>query len=250
MLNIILSGCNGRMGQVLTQNIAEREDMQVVAGIDHYDAQLNDYPVFATPEACDVEADVIIDFSNFSLVPSLVRYSAEKKTPIVVATTALDDDCQNALNEAAQTIPVFQSANMSLGINALAKAIRAITPVLEKDFSVEIVEMHHNKKLDSPSGTAILLADTVSESCTEPKNYIYGRHSKNDEFKMSNIGIHALRGGTVPGTHVVLYAGPDEIIELKHEALSRNIFANGALAAAEYLVKQAPGRYSMDDLMA
>lgn len=249
MLNIILNGCNGRMGQVLTKTIAEKDDMQVVAGIDAHPEQKNDYPVFGSPQECDIKADVIIDFSHFSAVPNLLRYCIDVNTPVVVATTALDDECFAMLAEAAQSIPVFRSANMSLGINALAKAIKAITPVLEKDFNVEIIEKHHTKKLDSPSGTAILLADKVNEACETKKEYIYGRHSKHDEFRMDQIGIHAVRGGTIPGEHTVIFAGPDEVIELNHLALSRDIFANGAVAAAQFIVQQEKGQYSMDDLV-
>lgn len=249
MLNIILNGCNGRMGQVLTKTIAEKDDMQVVAGIDAHPEQKNDYPVFGSPQECDIKADVIIDFSHFSAVPNLLRYCIDVNTPVVVATTALDDECFTMLAEAAKSIPVFRSANMSLGINALAKAIKTITPVLEKDFNVEIIEKHHTKKLDSPSGTAILLADKVNEACETKKEYIYGRHSKHDEFRMDQIGIHAVRGGTIPGEHTVIFAGPDEVIELNHLALSRDIFANGAVAAAQFIVKQEKGQYSMDDLV-
>lgn len=249
MLRIIINGCNGRMGQVLTRIIGEKEDMKVVAGIDAKPVSLSDYPVFGSPQECDVEADVIIDFSHFSAVPNLLQHCIDIKSPVVVATTGLDDECFAMLAKAAETVPVFRSANMSLGINALAKAISAITPVLEKEFNVEIIEKHHTKKLDSPSGTALLLADKVNEACQVKKDYIYGRHSKHDEFKMTDIGIHAVRGGTIPGEHIVIFAGPDEVIELNHLALSRDIFGNGAVAAAEFIVKQAPGQYSMDDLV-
>ncbi len=249
MLRIILNGCNGRMGQVLTRIIGEKEDMKVVAGIDAKAVALSDFPVFSSPQECDVEADVIVDFSHFSAVPNLLQHCIDIKSPVVVATTGLDDACFEMLAKAAETVPVFRSANMSLGINALAKAITAIMPVLEKEFNVEIIEKHHTKKLDSPSGTALLLADKVNDACQVKKDYIYGRHSKHDEFKMTDIGIHAVRGGTIPGEHTVIFAGPDEVIELNHLALSRDIFANGAVAAAEFIVKQAPGQYSMDDLV-
>lgn len=248
MLNIILNGCNGRMGQVLTRVIAANEDMQVVAGIDAVGDAKSDYPVFTSPDECDVKADVIIDFSHFSAVPNLLRYAVKMKTPIVVATTALDDECFEMLDTASKEIPVFRSANMSIGINALAKAIQAITPVLEEKFNVEIIEKHHTTKLDSPSGTALLLADKVSDACKEKKNYIYGRHGKDDKFEMTDLGIHAVRGGTIPGEHTVIYAGPDEVIELNHLAFSRDIFANGAVAAAKFLIVQDKGLYSMDDM--
>ena len=248
MLNIILNGCNGRMGQGLTRMIAAGENMQVVAGIDATGEVKSDYPVFKSAEDCDIKADVIIDFSHYTAVPNLLRHAAKIKTPIVVATTALDDECFAMLNQASKEIPVFRSANMSIGINALAKAISAITPVLEEKFNVEIIEKHHTAKLDSPSGTAILLADKVSAACKEKKNYLYGRHGKDDKFEMTDLGIHAVRGGTIPGEHTVIYAGPDEVIELKHTAYSREIFANGAIAAAKFLIQQENGLYSMDDM--
>ena len=168
---------------------------------------------------------------------------------MVVCTTALTEDCLAAVDEAASEIPVFRSANMSLGINALAKALKTITPVLEPSFNVEIVEKHHNKKKDSPSGTAVLLADAVNSACKVKKEYVYGRHGKNDECRITDLGIHAVRGGTIPGEHTVIYAGPDEVIELTHTALSRNIFAEGALKAAEFLAGKPAGKYSMDDLI-
>ena len=248
MINVILNGCNGRMGQVLTRIIAAEEDMKVVAGIDAVGEVKSDYPVFTSPAECDVKADVIIDFSHFSAVPNLLRYAMEVKTPILVATTALDEECFEMIDKASKEIPVFRSANMSVGINALARAISAITPVLEEKFNVEIIEKHHTTKLDSPSGTALFLADKVSEACREKKNYVYGRHGKDDKFQITDLGIHAVRGGTIPGEHTVIYAGPDEVIELNHTAFSRDIFANGAVTAAKFLVNQKSGLYSMDDL--
>ncbi len=223
--------------------------MQTVAGLARKAGSLNDYPVFSSPDDCDDKIDVVIDFSNHKMIPSLAEYCAKNKTPIVVGTTALDEECQNALNRASETIPVFQSANMSIGINALIKVIQEITPVLEDKFSVEIVEMHHKTKVDSPSGTALLLADAVRNVSRQKREYIYGRHSKYDEFNMNTIGIHAVRGGTVPGMHQVLYSGPDEMIEIRHQIISRDVFAYGALTAAEYIVNQPPGRYSMSDLI-
>ncbi|MDD7408321.1 MAG: 4-hydroxy-tetrahydrodipicolinate reductase [Anaerovoracaceae bacterium] len=250
MLNIILNGSNGRMGQVLTRLIGERDDMKVVAGVSKSGEQLSDFPVYSAPDQIKESADVIIDFSNFSAVPAIVDWAAANKTPIVIATTALDDDCSAKIAEAAKVIPVFKSANMSLGINALIKALKAVTPALEADFNAEIIEKHHNKKLDSPSGTAVMLADTIKESSSREKHYIYGRHSKHDEFSMDNIGIHAVRGGTIPGIHTVMYCGPDETLEFTHTAFSRDIFGNGAIKAAEFIAGGVkPGMYSMDDII-
>ena len=249
MLNVILNGANGRMGRVINRLISEHDDMKVVAGVDISAQQLDDYPIYSSPADIREDADVVIDFSHFSAVPGIVSWCVEHKTTVVVATTALDDACQEALNTAAEVIPVFQSANMSLGVNALLKAVAAITPALEENFNVEIIEKHHNKKLDSPSGTAVMLADKVQEVTKADKSYIYGRHSKHDEFSMDDIGIHAVRGGTIPGIHTVMYCGPDEVIELTHTAFSRDIFGNGALTAAKFIVQQQPGRYSMDDVL-
>ena len=249
MLNVILNGASGRMGRVLNRLIAEKEDMQVIAGIDITGKKLDDYPVYSSPDEVQEKADVVIDFSHFSAVPGIAAWCASHNTPLVIATTALDDACQKAINDAATVIPVFQSANMSLGVNALLKAVAAITPALEENFNVEIIEKHHNKKLDSPSGTAVMLADKVNETSKADKNYIYGRHSKHDEFSMDDIGIHAIRGGSIPGIHTVMYCGPDEVIELTHTAFSRDIFGKGAITAARFIIAQQPGRYSMDDVL-
>ena len=249
MLRIILHGSSGRMGKVLRGMIAAAPDMEVAAGIDAFPDPEADFPQFTKAADCDIDADVVIDFSNHEAVPGLIEFCLNKKLPVVVCTTALTEDQLRMVDDASSDIPVFRSANMSLGINALAKALRSITPVLEPSFNVEIVEKHHNKKKDSPSGTAILLADAVNSACEVKKDYIFGRHGKDDECKITDLGIHAVRGGTIPGEHTVIYAGPDEVIELTHTALSRNIFAEGALKAAQYLAGKPAGKYSMDDLV-
>ena len=249
MIKIIINGCNGRMGKVLTQIISNDDDMDVVAGIDTNVEISEDFPVFSAPEKCDVAADVVIDFSHFSAVPALIDYCTAKKLPMVIATTALEESTVKKIKDASESIPIFHSSNMSLGINLLAKAIRDIAPSVDGDFNAEIVEKHHNKKLDAPSGTAILLADNIKASSKRDKDYIYGRHSKRDEFNPDNIAIHAIRGGTIPGEHTVMFIGPDEIIELKHIALSRDIFGHGAIKAAKYIVNQPVGLYNMDDML-
>lgn len=248
MLNIVLSGANGRMGQVLQEMIAEEADLTVVAGIDR-NTGTADFPIYQSISELKEPADVVIDFSHYTAVPELLDYCAEKKLPIVVATTGLDDTAKAKITEASQKTAVFFSANMSLGINLLAKAIKAISAPLEEQFNIEIIEKHHNQKKDAPSGTALLLADAVNDSVKEPKTYIYGRHGNDLENPLSELGIHAVRGGTIPGEHTVLYAGPDEIIELKHTALSRNIFANGALKAAKYISQKETGLYNMEKLI-
>lgn len=249
MIKIILHGCNGRMGRVLQEIIASSEDCTVVAGIDRYEGNGLTFPVFETPDKCDVTADVVIDFSNHSAIKDLMYYCVDTKTPVVVATTALGDEEKQLLKEASEHIAVFNSFNMSLGINVIAKVMETMMSVLEDDFNVEIVEKHHNQKIDSPSGTALLLADAINDACKVKKDYIYGRHSRADECKMTDLGIHAVRGGTIPGEHTIIFAGPDEVIEVTHTALSRNIFARGALKAAKYISGMKSGLYSMKEMI-
>ncbi|MDR0887069.1 MAG: 4-hydroxy-tetrahydrodipicolinate reductase [Clostridiales Family XIII bacterium] len=255
-MNYILNGINGRMGQVLIEIIKE-EGGNVIAGIDrNSEATANDagIPIYENPAELLKEnsgkiADAIIDFSNFTAVPALLEYAKKTGTPVVVCTTALGDTEKALMREASKVIPVFNSSNMSIGINLIAKMGQLAMPVLEDNFNVEIIEMHHDKKVDSPSGTAILLADAINESCKIKKDYIYGRHSKSDAVKKSDLGIHAVRGGTVPGIHTVIWAGPDELIEIKHTVYSRSVFAQGAVKAASWIADKDAGMYSMNDLI-
>ncbi|MGX7125424.1 4-hydroxy-tetrahydrodipicolinate reductase [Enterococcus viikkiensis] len=248
MIDILLSGANGRMGRVLQTMIAQQPTMQVVAGIDR-EAFEADFPTYQTIADFQVAVDVIIDFSHYTAVPAVLEYAVEKKIPVVIATTGLTDEVKTQLFAASEKTAVFFSANMSLGINLLAKAIREITPVLEDEFNIEIVEKHHNQKKDSPSGTALLLADAVNDAVSTKKTYVYGRHGNDLENPLSELGIHAIRGGTIPGEHTVIYAGPDEVIELNHLALSRNIFASGAVKAAKYIRTKNTGLYNMEKLI-
>jgi len=249
MIETILHGCNGKMGKVLQQLIKEEADMEVIAGIDKNINGPTPFKLYTSPSDCIHKADVIIDFSHYTAVPELLDYCVATKTPVVIATTALGDAERSLLREASKTIPVFNTANMSLGINAIAKVMKEIVPILEGDFNIEIIEKHHNKKKDSPSGTALLLADAINDSCDVKKDYIYGRHSKSDECKITDLGIHAVRGGTIPGEHTIIFAGPDEVIEITHTALSRDVFARGAIRAAKFLVTREAGLYSMRDLV-
>jgi 4-hydroxy-tetrahydrodipicolinate reductase len=193
---------------------------------------------------------VIIDFSHYTAVPDLLAGAAAGALPVVVCTTGLGESERDAMREAAKTIPVFNSANMSLGIAVARRMARLATPALERDFNIEIIEEHHNKKKDSPSGTAIMLADAINDVCQTPKDYVYGRHGKSDEVKITDLGLHAVRGGSIPGKHTILFAGPDETIEITHTAYSRAIFALGALKAAACIAGRDPGMYTMDDLIA
>lgn len=249
-MKIILNGCNGRMGKVLQTQIAATDGLTVVAGIDRMTDPASDFPQFTSLAACTEAADVVIDFSHYAGLPALLTDAVKKGLPTVVATTGLQKEQLAQLSETAKEIPIFFSANMSLGINVLIKALQTVSGALEDSFNIEIIEKHHNQKKDAPSGTALLLADSINDVLLAKKDYVFGRHGSDLENPLQELGIHAVRGGTIPGEHTVLFAGLDEVIEFKHTALSRDIFANGAIKAAQYLVQQPAGLYSMADLLA
>lgn len=249
MINVILHGAKGRMGTALETIIKESDDLHIAAGIDHNIDGSEHYKGFTDIMDCDVHADVIIDFSNREAIPKLLYYAVTHLTPVVIATTAIDPDGQKAILEASKKIPVFTSANMSIGINGISKILSTLVPLFEQEFNIEIIEKHHTKKVDSPSGTALLLADSINDACRDKKEYIYGRHGTHDSCSINQMGIHSVRGGTIPGEHSIIFAGPDEIIEIKHTALSRNIFALGAVKAARFTAAQSIGLYSMSDLV-
>ena len=250
MVNVIMHGCNGKMGRVITDLISKDEDVQIVAGIDAYTGIANDYPVFKSIKECDVKADAIIDFAVTAAIDDLLDYAVETKTPVVVCTTGLSAQQLDKVNEASKSVAVLRSANMSLGINTLMKVLKIATDVLaDRGFDIEIVEKHHNQKLDSPSGTALLLADTIKDSISEETHYVHGRdgHKKREK---NEIGIHAVRGGSIVGDHDVIFACTGEVIELSHKAISRDVFAIGALKACEYMgTINKPGLYNMDDVL-
>jgi 4-hydroxy-tetrahydrodipicolinate reductase len=249
MIKVIIYGSNGKMGQVLSKVIAGERDMKVVAGIDRsIYKEDNSYPVYSDIKECNEEADVIIDFSHVSNLHKVLELSLYSKTPLIIATTGLSEKDHSSMEEASKQIPILYSANMSLGINALKTALKEISPVLGEDFDIEIIEKHHNKKIDAPSGTAYLLANIINESMGNSKSFIYGREGGSAKRQENEIGIHAVRGGTIPGEHTVIFAGMDEIIEIKHTALSKNIFAMGAVKAARFIIKAQPGLYNMSDI--
>lgn len=249
MTNIILSGCNGKMGRVITRLANDDENVKIVAGIDIADFGENDYPVFKNPADCDIAADVIVDFSHPSVFSNLMEFAKAKKLPIIVATTGLSDEQREALKEYSKDIPVFFSANMSLGINLLIALAKKATAILEGNFDIEVVEKHHNQKIDAPSGTAIAIADAISETLTMAPEYVYDRHSVRKKREKREIGIHSIRGGSIVGEHQVIYAGQDETIELKHQATSKEVFAVGAIKAAKFMNGKPSGFYTMDDLI-
>jgi len=249
MINILLSGCNGKMGQVITKLASNRDDLKIAAGYDQNTSIQNTYPVFSDLSKCNVNVDVIIDFSHPAALENLIKFAVSKEIPSVIATTGLVSSQIQMLNDTSKKIPVFFSANMSLGVNLLIDLVKKAARVLEKDFDIEIVEKHHNQKIDAPSGTALAIADAINTSLDEQQEYIYDRHSRRKKRSKTEIGIHAVRGGTIVGDHSVIFAGNDEIIEVNHIATSKEIFAVGSLNAAVFLHNKIAGMYSMDDLI-
>lgn len=249
MINVLLSGCNGKMGQVITRLASQREDLKIAAGFDQNTSIQNTYPVFSDLSKCNNDIDVIIDFSHPAALDSLLQFAISRKIPAVIATTGLANTQVQMLKDASKIIPIFFSANMSLGVNLLIDLVKKAARVLEKDFDIEIVEKHHNQKIDAPSGTALAIADAINSSLEQQQEYIYDRHSRRKKRSKTEIGIHAVRGGTIVGDHLVIFAGNDEIIEINHIATSKEIFAVGALNAAAFLHKKAAGMYSMDELI-
>lgn len=249
MLNIILHGCNGKMGKTLQDIISQETNMSILAGIDKIIGDPVPFKLYMSPLDCNIKGDVVIDFSHHDAMKDLLEYCVNTKTPVVIATTALGEYEHQLMRDASQVIPIFNSANMSLGINALSRMLKFGVSVFEENFNVEIIEKHHNKKVDSPSGTALLLANSINDACKVKKDYVYGRHSKNDQCKITELGIHAVRGGSIPGEHTVIFAGPDEVIELTHTVYSKSVFARGAIKAAKFLVTKDYGLYSMDDIV-
>ena len=247
MTNIIMNGCNGRMGRMITDIANKDTDVQIVAGIDAYDKVANDYPVFTNIFDCNVDADVIIDFSTASAVDDLLKYAVEKKIPVVLCTTGLTSEQLDNVQKASEKVAILKSANMSLGINTLMKILKVATEVLaNRGYDIEIVEKHHNQKLDAPSGTALALADCINQVLNNEYDYRSSRREKRPE---KEIGISAVRGGTIVGEHEVIYAGIDEVIEIKHTAYSRAVFAKGAVDAAKYLASKETGMYNMADVL-
>lgn len=250
MVRAIMHGCNGRMGQVVSGLVKEDAGIEFVAGIDSYTEKKNDYPVFARISDCDVEADVIIDFSNAAAVDDLLDYCVEKQVPVVLCSTGLSEEQLQKVEDASEKVAVLKSANMSLGINLLLKLLQNATKVLAPaGYDIELVEKHHNQKLDAPSGTAIALADSINESMDNTYEYVYDRSQVRKKRDSKEIGISAVRGGTIVGEHEVIYAGTDEVIEFKHTAYSRTVFGKGAVEAAKFLAGKEAGRYDMADVI-
>lgn len=250
MARLILSGCNGKMGRMIASCVASRCDADIVAGFDINTENTAGFPVYANPLNCDIPAEAIIDFSHPSALEGVLAYAMAHKLPVVVATTGLSEEQIDHVKACSEQIPVFFSANMSLGISLLAELARKAASILGADFDIEILEKHHNQKIDAPSGTALLLADALSESLDYDAEYVYDRHAVRQKRDKREIGFSSIRGGTIVGEHDVIFAGRDEVITLSHSAASKEVFAVGAINAALFLIGREPGYYSMKDLVA
>ena len=249
MTKVIMHGCNGKMGQTITEMCKDDPEIEIVAGIDLYDGIKNDYPVFPNISVCDVKADAVIDFSNAKAVDDLLIYCEEKQVPVVLCTTGLSEVQLAKVKQVSGHVAVLKSANMSLGINLLIELSKEAAKILGNQFDIEIVEKHHNLKLDAPSGTALMIADGISEQLDEDPQYVYDRHSYRRKRSKNEIGIHSVRGGTIVGEHEVIFAGHDEVVTISHQAQSKEVFAVGAVNAAVFLKDQKAGMYNMGNLL-
>ncbi|MGN0513628.1 MAG: 4-hydroxy-tetrahydrodipicolinate reductase [Lachnospiraceae bacterium] len=250
MIRIIMHGCNGKMGQVITGLLANDKEAQIVAGIDPFDDGHNAYPVFSSFHDCIVKADVIIDFAAAAAIEGLLEYSVNNNVPVVICTTGISQEQTEKIHEASKKVAILKSANMSLGINTLFKLLKQAAQILAPaGFDMEIVEKHHNQKLDAPSGTALALADSMKEALDDGYYYKYDRSQERVKRGDKEIGISAVRGGNIVGEHEVFFCGQDEVIEFKHTAYSKAIFAKGAIEAAKFLAGKPAGMYDMSDVI-
>ena len=247
MIKLILCGCDGQMGKVIVDQVNEMEGFEVVAGMDRSNDHGYDFPVFEDINEFDGEADALIDFSNPSTLPKLLKYCTEKNVPLVLASTGFSDEEVERVKEASEKVAILYSGNMSLGINVLLSLVKKAASALE-GFDIEVIEKHHNKKVDSPSGTAYMIASAINDELNGEKDFVYGRYGNDTKRKSNEIGIHAIRGGSIVGEHSIIFAGVDEIVELKHTAMSKKIFAVGSINAAKFIAGKEPNLYSMDDL--
>lgn len=250
MVKIIMHGCNGKMGQVITGIVAADKDAEIVAGIDIVNNRQNPYPVFTNIDDCNVEADVIIDFASAKAIDKLLDYVETRKIPVVLCTTGLSEEQLARVEEVSKKVAVLKSANMSLGINTLFKVLKSVSPLLaEAGFDIEIVEKHHHFKVDAPSGTALALGDAVNESLPEKYEYKFDRSQDRIPRPKNEIGFSSVRGGTIVGEHDVIFAGEDEVITFSHTAYSKSVFAKGAVEAAKFLKGQPAGHYTMKEVI-
>lgn len=249
MKRIILSGANGAMGHEIAACISNRDDCKIVAGLDINTNVYSDFPIYSNVDELTCGADVIIDFSHISVLTPLLAYATKERIPVVLCTTGYTESQVKELKEASKQIPVFYSRNMSLGINLLIELAKKASVILGDQFDIEIIEKHHNQKIDAPSGTALMIADGICDVLDRPMHYEYDRHSQRKKRDKNEIGLHAVRGGTIVGEHEVLFAGHHETLSLTHVAQSKEVFATGSINAAIFLAGKPAGLYDMSDLI-
>ena len=251
MLKVAINGYLGTMGQVISEEIKKEKEIHLVAGVDkkYIKNDKNSIKVYDNISDIKEEVDVIIDFSHPSSLDSILKFSSENNIALVIGTTGLENKHIEKIKNASDKIPIFYSANMSLGVNLLLSLVKKSAHVLGNNFDIEIIEKHHNKKIDAPSGTAYMIADSINETLNNSKNYVYNRHDKSVKRNKNEIGIHSIRGGTIVGEHTAIFAGPDEVIEISHSAASKKVFAQGALKAVKFIINKDNGLFDMNDLI-
>ncbi len=247
MVKVLINGCNGKMGQVLSERIRDTQDIEVLCGVDKIDTGDNNYPVFTDIHSINLIPDVIIDFSIPVATFPILDFAKKNNIPIVIATTGFTEKEEEKIKEISKNLPVFKSSNMSYEINLMSKLVASLAKKLPES-DIEIVETHHNRKVDAPSGTALILADSINEACNNEFEYEYNRHAKREKRAKNEIGIHSLRGGTEAGKHTVIFFGNNESLEITHNVTSRSVFADGAIKAANFIIHKDNGLYSMNDL--
>lgn len=246
MLKVIISGCSGNMGRVLAKCINEEPNLEILCGVCKESIDDLNFKTYSSMSEINEKSDVVIDFSHHSALDDILSYSVKTKTPLVIATTGYNDEELNKIYEASKIIPIFHSYNMSLGVNVLLRLVKEASNILS-GFDIEVIEKHHNKKVDSPSGTAVMIANAIKEVLPSLENN-YGRYGRESKREENEIGIHSVRGGTIVGEHDVIFAGHDEVVEIKHIAQSKDIFAKGSIVAAKFIITQEPGYYNMDNM--
>ncbi|MBE6842187.1 MAG: 4-hydroxy-tetrahydrodipicolinate reductase [Oscillospiraceae bacterium] len=249
MTNIVICGANGKMGKMIYSCVSEREDCKVIGGIDVFTESYADFPIVSLPSELPEKPDVIIDYSNPASLDNLLSYCLTNGVPVVLATTGYNEEQMAKITAASSQIPVFFSWNMSMGINLLVELSKKAAAFLGEQFDIEIIEKHHNQKIDAPSGTALMIANGINETFDNTKQYVYDRHSQRKKREKKEIGIHAVRGGTIVGEHEVIFAGKDEVITLSHSAASRSVFAVGSINAAVFIKNRTAGIYDMSDVL-
>ena len=249
MTSIVICGANGKMGQTIYRCVRDRDDCKIIGGVDLNTEKYADFPIYCSVSELPEKPDVIIDYSHPSCLSSLLEYCKTNGTPVVLATTGYSDEQISEIKKAASQIPVFFSWNMSLGINLLVELAKKATAILGDKFDIEIVEKHHNQKIDAPSGTALMIANAINETRNNEMNYVYDRHSQRKKREDNEIGIHSVRGGTIVGVHEVLFAGNDETITISHSAASKTVFAEGSVNAAIFIKNKEAGLYDMNSII-